>query len=587
VSGLLATLLLVLSAGLAVVTALYFQADRLRVRAGEQRLRADRLRVVSDANAETLARQLYINRVNLAYRECLADDVARADRLLDACDPARRGWEWDYCRARCHMESLNLGGFADHASAAKSPPHGMPFDAAYSPDGRQIVTFTNWGSAPRIWDAASGKPIVAAHIGGQSRGVAISPADGRVAVGTGERAISLWDPDGRRAVQYIRGHSARICDVAFSPDGRRLASASEDGTVRLWAAGTGREIACFRGHTSDVLSVGFSPDGRRLVSCSQDNTVKVWGVDASSEVLPLKSIGWGFRAAYGPDGHRLAFAFFGQVLIVDVARERVVHEIVMPKDSGGVRGLSFSPDGKRVATCSEFFGHVIVWDAESGTRLCDIAGHPGRLWTATFSPDGRVIASAGDDGAVRFWDAQTGRDGLVLGGHEGGAFGIAFDLLGRKVATIGWDGVVRLWDATNGAPLGEFRGTVQHKSSVYGQALAFDPDGRRLAATSDDGTVHIWDIDSSAAPMILRGHSKEVNSVVFGPGERRITTASQDQTIKVWDASTGEEVFTLRGHTGGVLGIAISPDGRRMASTGTDGTATLWIAPSPGIVPVR
>jgi WD40 repeat protein len=81
--------------------------------------------------------------------------------------------------------------------------------------------------------------------------------------------------------------------------------------------------------------------------------------------------------------------------------------------------------------------------------------------------------------------------------------------------------------------------------------------------------------------MVLRGHSKEVNSVVFGPGGARITTSSQDQTIKLWDAGTGEEVFTLRRHTGGVLGIAISPDGRRIASNSTDTTARLWVTPEP------
>ena len=165
VAGLHAALLLVLGGSLAVVTAFY--------------VRADGLHILADSNAETLARHLYINRVNLAYRELLANEVATADRLVDSCDPARRGWEWDYCRARCHLERLNLGG---PASASSSPPHGLPRDAAYSPDG------------PRI------------------------------AVAGSDRTISFWGVVTGRESLVLRGHSGAVRCLAYDRDGQRIVS---------------------------------------------------------------------------------------------------------------------------------------------------------------------------------------------------------------------------------------------------------------------------------------------------------------------------------------------------------------------------
>ena len=120
----------------------------------------------------------------------------------------------------------------------------------------------------------------------QNRGVAFSPDGHRLASGSHDKTMRLWDADtGQPIGAPLTGHTDVVYDVAFSPDGHRLASASRDRTVRLWNADTGQPIgAPLTGHTAAVTSVAFSPDGHRLASAGGDGTVRLWNADTGQPI---------------------------------------------------------------------------------------------------------------------------------------------------------------------------------------------------------------------------------------------------------------------------------------------------------------
>jgi WD40 repeat protein len=237
---------------------------------------------------------------------------------------------------------------------------------------------------------------------------------------------------------------------------------------------------------------------------------------------------------------------------------------------GPITCVTFSPDGKRAASC----GHdrpVFVWDADTLHLRAVLMGHTQGNWCVAFSPDGRRLLSAGEDQTVRLWDVDTGQELRRFEGHAGTVWSVAYGRDGRHALSGEADRIVRLWDVETGKEVRRFEG---HSAAAC--SVGFTPDGLHALSGSSDRTMRLWELKTGKEVRKFEGHADNFRIVTCLPDGRRALSCSHDKTLRLWDLDSGQEVRCYEGHTDAVFGVAISPDGRRALSCGPDRTIRLW-----------
>ena len=314
--------------------------------------------------------------------------------------------------------------------------------------------------------------------------------DAELLVGTEDGQLHALSTKDGSELRKFSAHEGIVRAIARPADGDWVVTGGADGRIGLWAASDGARRGQLLAHEGGVTGLALAPDGASILSGGADATLRLWMLGKDGRLESEEP-----RASF--------------------------------RNTAAIRSTSIAPEGAYY--CIVDGKAVLDWRLPETRELRTFEAHGGFVHAVEFSPDGKYLASAGQDKVIKLWDLATGKVAKTLEGHTG---------------------------------------------SVY--ALTFRGDGKQLASGSFDSGIRLWALPGGKQVQHLEGHSEGVFDLEYSADGATLYSASSDRTLRAWQAAEGKQTRLFEGHEGWVCGLSLSEDGKQLISVDYGGALVRW-----------
>jgi len=308
------------------------------------------------------------------------------------------------------------------------------------------VAIPSFDSPTQILDTESGRVLQTLQRASRGTIAYFSPDGTKIAASVHNRnnpmTAQIWDAATGEELHRLAVPGVSVYRGAFSPDSKRIVKRIADNTAIIWDTESGDALHILRGHTEVIDYISFSPDGKKVVTASTGYTenehsiclvgsVRIWDVESGKELRNFTFADYVGDATFSPGGKKIATIVGMEIIglernfiarIFDIESGSANFGRELRTLAGAEDFVMFSLDGTKIITGGE--GHTaVVWDAESGKELQRLQGNPDsradvgnyfvslvsydpKVSSATFSPDGKRVVTASNDGSLRIWTLE-------------------------------------------------------------------------------------------------------------------------------------------------------------------------------------
>ncbi len=460
-------------------------------------------------------------------------------------------------------------------------------DVAFSPDG-QTIAIADMGQTTQLWDLSTmtamcileGSTDNLGNEGTEFFSVAYGPKGDTFAIGAADGTVCLWDTATGTLKHTLIGNITSDRSFSFSPDGKTIATRSFSNTIWLWDPTTGKHEHTLE-EGVDMMggeNIAYSPNGSLIAIPAWDG-LQMWDTETDKPINKLENSFGVDNFLFSPDGKTIAFVGMleNNVWTVWLSDPTTGDEKIKLEHTDEVKEIEFSPDGKSIATVSTD-NTVLVWDTTTGTYKYMLE-HTDSVVGVSYNPDRHnMLTTVHRDRTVWVWNTVRlkGKPTFKLSKHTKGISGVAFSPDGKTLATVGEDRFLHLW----GIPTSTFNATSME--SVYPKApLTFSPNGKTLAIGNANGVTLLGVAPRRVRPIrynqLFKGSTRaSVRSIAYSPDGNTIAFAAHGRIVLL-DITTEKVVYTLEqvDRNTRIRGVLFSPDGNIIA-TSMGGEIQLW-----------
>ena len=356
---------------------------------------------------------------------------------------------------------------------------------------------------------------------------AFSPNSSCIAIGDQAGNIKLWDISTGTLVNTLTGHQYYVTSVTFNSKGTKVISASRDSSIKIWNVESGNLEKTLSGHSYAINHIVYNTVNDCILSASKDKTIRIWDIGHNEHdihTIDNYKLDWAQDHSICPSGGYYIEPYCGVVLIKSISSHLELDRL---KGNGyKVQDAAYSPDGKNIATAVDD-GFIRIWDTQSRKIIKEFE-FPSNVWKLEYNHKGNYLV-ANSENAIYILDLNTDSIIRKLEVHRNRINGMSFSSDDNLLASCAENKII-IWDISTGNKL-----TQMHDSGEV-QNVKFSHDRKFLVSTSNSGnidvsleskTVKVWDVDSGTLLesinnewrvwlSFLTEDNKKITAIIYG-----------------------------------------------------------------------